>query len=157
MSQLRKHPARRASREFGRSLAQLAVGMGEVIHDRSPHTLLNGSGTDEQMTEQRSISDEWLRKDRSDTDESLQEERSAADDLLENRHDEQRLVEVVHESRTDAERVLLEVRADSDVQLEQKAEALPEISEKLERVADTLSEAAASLTGAAAVLQKSTS
>lgn len=120
--------------------------MGKVIH-----------GTDERVAKLSSISDEWLGKDRSATDESLQEERSAADDLLDNRHDEQRLVEVVHESRADAERVLLEVRADSDVQLEQKAEALPEISEKLERVADTLSEAAASLTGAAAVLQKSTS
>ena len=120
--------------------------MGKVIH-----------GTGERVAKLSSISDEWLGKDRSATDESLQEERSAADDLLDNRHDEQRLVEVVHESRADAERVLLEVRADSDVQLEQKAEALPEISEKLERVADTLSEAAASLTGAAAVLQKSSS
>jgi signal transduction histidine kinase len=128
--------------------------MGEVIHDRSPHTLLNGSGTDEQMTERRSISNEWLRKDRSATDESLQEERSAADDLLDNRPDEQRLVEVVHESRADAERVLRDVRADSDVQLEQKAEALPEISEKLEQVTGTLCEAAASLTGVAAVLQE---
>jgi signal transduction histidine kinase len=95
-----------------------------------------------------------MRKGRLTTDESLREERLVTDDLLDPRGERERVVGVVRERRKDAQRALREVRADSDVLLEQQA-ALPEVSEKLERVAETLSEAAASLTGVAAVLQVS--
>ncbi len=61
----------------------------------------------------------------------------------------------MRESRTEAERALREVRADSDVRLEKHADGLPEVSEKLERVAESLSEAATSLSGVAAGLQAS--
>jgi signal transduction histidine kinase len=128
--------------------------MGESSHDMSPHTVLNRRRTDESAREPRDTSGERLDEQRSATDESLQEERSVTDDLL-GVHDEQRVVEVVRESRTDTERVLREVRAESDVKLEQQAAELPKRSEQLERVAETLSEAASSLTGAAAVSQVS--
>jgi signal transduction histidine kinase len=129
--------------------------MGERTHDASPHTVLNRRLTDENARQPRDRSAERLDEPRSATDESLREERSVTDDLLGGRHDEERVVEVVRESRTDAQRVLREVRAKSDVRLEQRAAELPRMSDRLERVAETLSEAAASLTGAAAVPQVS--
>jgi signal transduction histidine kinase len=129
--------------------------MGERTHGASPHTVLNRRRTDENARQARDRSAERLDEPRSATDESLREERSVTDDLLGGRRDEQRVVEVVRESRTDAQRVLREVRAESDVRLEQQAAELPQMSDKLERVAETLSEAAASLTGAAAVPQVS--
>ena len=121
--------------------------MGETNQDRSPDTVLNRPRTDETGREPHPTSDESLRKDRSATDESLREERSAIDDLLDPRRDEQRVVEAVRESWSDAERTLREVRADADVQLQEQVDGLPEVSEKLESVAETLSEAAASLIG----------
>src|SRR5258705_1724536 len=129
--------------------------MGEPTPDRSSHTILNRRT--EPSAGERSRPDEWLQEERSTTDESLREERSVTDDLLDPRRDEQRVVEVVRERRTNAVRALREVRAESDVQLEKQADGLPEMSEKLERVAETLSDAAASLTGVAAVLQESSS
>jgi len=116
--------------------------MGEAMHDRSPDTSRNRSATDERVAEPRSVADEWLGKDRSATDESLQEERSTADELLD---DEQRVVEVLDERRADAQKVLREVRAKSDVRLEQKAEALPEIAETLPEIAEALPEISAKL------------
>ena len=116
--------------------------MGERRHNRSPHTVLNRRRTDERPPEQPSITDEWLKDERSTTDESLREERSATDTLLDPRHDEQRVDEVVRDVRTVAETALRGVRAESDVQLEKQAAALPDMSEKLELVAETLSKAA---------------
>ena len=89
------------------------------------------------------------------TDESLRDERSTTDRLLDPRRDEQRVGEVVRESRAETEQILRDVRADSDVQLEKQADGLPEMSEKLEHVAESLSTAAASLTHVAAILQES--
>jgi signal transduction histidine kinase len=129
--------------------------MGETTPDPRPEKILNRRNTDEIVREERSKTDERLLEERSTTDQSLREERSITDALLDPQRDDRRLVEVVTESRTEAERVLRDVRADSDVQLEKQAEGLPEFSEKLEHVADNLSKAAASLSGVASILQES--
>ena len=127
--------------------------MGETTPDPQP---VNPRKTDGSVREERSKSDERLRGERSTTDESLREERSITDTLLDPRQrDAQRVVEVVRKSRTEAERVLRDVRAESDVQLEKQAGGLPEMSEKLEHVAERLSKAAASLAGVTAILQES--
>ena len=139
----------------GNALAHSVLGMGETNRDRSPDAVVNRRRTDESVREPHPSSDAWLRKERSATDESLREERSVTDDLLDPRRDEQRVVEVVRESWSDAERTLREVRADADVQLQEQVDGLPEVSEKLESVAETLSEAAASLIGVPAVGQES--
>jgi signal transduction histidine kinase len=90
--------------------------------------------------------------DRRDTDESLREERSTTDELLDTSRDEQRVVEVVRERRTETERRLRTVRADADARLDD-AGSLPEVSDKLEQVAESLLKAAASLSGVAESLQ----
>lgn len=92
--------------------------------------------------------------DRRDTDESLRDERSTTDELLDTSRDEQRVVDVVRERRTETERRLRAVRADADARLDDAA-SLPEMSDKLEQVAESLSKAAASLNGVAASLQAS--
>ena len=127
------------------------LGMGETNRDRSPDTALNRRRGDETGREPHPISDEWLGKNRSATDESLREERSVTDDLLDPQRDEQRVVEVVRESWSDAERTLRKVRADVDGQLQERVDALPKVSEQLECVAETLSDAAASLVGGTVV------
>lgn len=130
--------------------------MDETTRDRQLERLINRRNTDERVLEDRSKSDARLREERSTTDESLREERSITDELLDpRRRDEQRVVEIVGESRAETQRVLRDVRADSDVQLERQADGLPEMSEKLAHVAESLSKAAASLTGVAEVLQES--
>ena len=129
--------------------------MGETNPDTQRERLVNRHNTGESVREQLSKSDEKLLKERSATDESLREERSTTDELLDPGQHEQRVAQVVSESREEAERILRDVRADSDVQLEKQADALPEISEKLELVAKSLSKAAESLTGVTDILQES--
>lgn len=129
--------------------------MGEATRDSKHDRLINRGDTAERVQEERLKSDEHLQEERAATDESLHQERSVTDELLDVEHDEERLAEVVRESRTEAERILRGVRADSDAQLEKHAEGLPEKSEKLEQVADTLSKTTESLTDVAASLQES--
>jgi signal transduction histidine kinase len=129
--------------------------MGETTPEPQPERILNRRNTDEAVKEERSKTDERLKEERSTTDQSLREERSITDELLDPQRDEQRVGEVIRESRTEAESVLRDLRADSDVQLEKQADGLPQMSEKLEQVADSLSKAAASLTGVAATLHES--
>ncbi len=130
--------------------------MDETTPDPQPERRLNRRNADDGVREDRSKSGERLLEERSTTDESLREERSKTDELIDPRQRaEQRVAEAVRESRTETERVLHEVRADSDVQLEKQADGLPEMSEKLAHVAESLSKATASLTGVVAVLQES--
>jgi signal transduction histidine kinase len=129
--------------------------MSETTPDPQSESILNRRNTDEIVRNERSKTDEKLLEERSSTDQSLREERSITDALLDPQHDDRRLIEIVTESRTEAEKVLRDVRADSDVQLEKQAEGLPELSEKLEHVAESLSTAAASLSGVASILQDS--
>jgi signal transduction histidine kinase len=106
--------------------------MGETIPDPEAHRLIK----------------------RRDTDESLREERSTTDELLDTGLDQQRVIDVVRERRSETERRLSAVRADSDARLDTAA-GIPEMSEKLEQVAESLSKAADSLNGVAASLQES--
>jgi signal transduction histidine kinase len=99
--------------------------------------------------------DEIVREERSATDESLREERAATDELLDARLHEPGVVEAVRDNRAEAERILRDVRADSDVHLQKQADGLPEMSERLEDVAENLSNMAASITDASAMLQES--
>jgi signal transduction histidine kinase len=128
--------------------------MGETT-DRRSTTRPKARSADEIVRDERRASDERLRAERVSTDESLREERSTTDELLDPELDGRRVVEVVRESRTKAEKVLRDVRADSDVQLEKHADGLPEITRKLEHVAASLSKAAESLTGSTVRLEES--
>jgi signal transduction histidine kinase len=78
-------------------------------------------------------------------DETFAKERSRTDALLTTELDEKRVAEVVRESRSEAEKVLRDVRADADEQLEKQADGLPEISEKLEQVTEGLSNLTANM------------
>jgi signal transduction histidine kinase len=93
--------------------------------------------------------------DRRDTDEGLQEERSTTDELLDSRRDQHRVGKVLHERRREAEKLLRDVRADSDAELERHADELPEVAETLKQVAESLSQMASHLSGVPTTLDES--
>lgn len=122
---------------------------------RQTEPLINRVDIGESVRAERSKSDETLREERAATDASLREERSVTDELIDDQHNEDRVVEAVRERRIEAAKILRDVRADSDGQLEKHADALPAIAETLEDVAEGLAKASATLADVATALQDS--
>ncbi len=125
--------------------------MGETTHDAKAKGGRKPRNTNDSV---RPFLDERVREDRTSTDGNLREERLLTDELLSPEQGHERVAQVVRESEAEAEKLLREVRADSDQQLKKQADGLPQMSEKLEQVAESLSKATASLTGVVELLQE---
>jgi signal transduction histidine kinase len=117
--------------------------MGKSTPDSLPEKPLDDLKVATTVPVERSVSDDRLLEERSTTDQSLRAERSITDELLDPQRVEQRVAEAVRESRSGTEKVLRDVRTESDEQLQKQKDGLPNVSEQLEQVAESLSKAAA--------------